>query len=167
MPQASVLTSTAPAPGFGSGSVSTTISPFLKMAARIGVLLVVVGLFKAFPGESQPFTRCWKQEDNIDRDGSGVRGRLGLDWKLRSARPLAMRGVEAARNDERGADHGPDVRHFTEDKEAEDADPQQLAVRKRREHRGAGIPKSQHHDPLPGRRCHPDQESEQDIVPTR
>ena len=40
MPQASVLTSTAPAAGFGSGSVSTTISPFLKMAARIGVLLV-------------------------------------------------------------------------------------------------------------------------------
>src|SRR6188472_3738083 len=37
MPQASVLTSTCPAAGFGSGSVSTTISPFLKMAARIGV----------------------------------------------------------------------------------------------------------------------------------
>ena len=37
MPQASVLTSTCPAAGFGSGSVSTTISPFLKIAARIGV----------------------------------------------------------------------------------------------------------------------------------
>ena len=37
MPQASVLTSTCPEAGFGSGSVSTTISPFLKMAARIGV----------------------------------------------------------------------------------------------------------------------------------
>ena len=39
MPQASVLTSTCPAAGFGSGSVSTTISPFLKIAARIGVSL--------------------------------------------------------------------------------------------------------------------------------
>jgi len=37
MPQASVFTNTCPAPGFGSGSVSTTISPFLKMAARIAV----------------------------------------------------------------------------------------------------------------------------------
>src|SRR6202022_3887683 len=36
MPQTSVLTSTCPAAGLGSGSVSTTISPFLKMAARIG-----------------------------------------------------------------------------------------------------------------------------------
>src|SRR5450631_3282814 len=34
IPQASVLTSTCPADGFGSGSVSATISPFLKMAAR-------------------------------------------------------------------------------------------------------------------------------------
>src|ERR1700716_4007223 len=34
IPQASVLTSTCPAAGLGSGSVSTTISPFLKMAAR-------------------------------------------------------------------------------------------------------------------------------------
>src|ERR1700761_1456666 len=38
MPQASVLTSTCPAAGFGSGNVSTTISPFLKMAARMGFL---------------------------------------------------------------------------------------------------------------------------------
>jgi hypothetical protein len=38
MPQASVLTSTCPAAGFGSGNVSTTISPFLKIAARIGSL---------------------------------------------------------------------------------------------------------------------------------
>jgi hypothetical protein len=35
MPQASVLTSTYPAAGFGSASVSTTISPLLKMAARM------------------------------------------------------------------------------------------------------------------------------------
>jgi hypothetical protein len=34
MPQASVLTSTCPGPGTGSGKLSTTISPFLKMAAR-------------------------------------------------------------------------------------------------------------------------------------
>jgi hypothetical protein len=33
------LTSTCPTAGFGSGSVSTTISPFLKMAARIGFSL--------------------------------------------------------------------------------------------------------------------------------
>src|SRR6188768_2243256 len=39
MPQASVLTSTCAAAGFGWGSVSTTISPFRKIAARIGVSL--------------------------------------------------------------------------------------------------------------------------------
>src|SRR5712671_3233740 len=38
MPQASDLTSTMPAPGFGSGIWSTTISPFRKIAARIGGL---------------------------------------------------------------------------------------------------------------------------------
>ena len=37
MPQASDLTSTMPAPGLGSGISSTTISPFLKMAARTNV----------------------------------------------------------------------------------------------------------------------------------
>jgi hypothetical protein len=39
MPQASVLTSTCPAAGLGSGKLSATISPFLKMAARIGLSL--------------------------------------------------------------------------------------------------------------------------------
>jgi hypothetical protein len=34
MPQASVLTSTWPADGYGSGRLPTTISPFLKIAAR-------------------------------------------------------------------------------------------------------------------------------------
>src|ERR1035437_392164 len=41
MPEASVLTSTCSMPGLGSGSVSTTISPFLKMVAPVGVLPAV------------------------------------------------------------------------------------------------------------------------------
>src|ERR1700679_297676 len=48
-------------------------------------------------------------EGNSDRCGSGVGGRLGLDRELRSSRPLAMRGVEAAGDDERGADPAPDI----------------------------------------------------------
>jgi len=35
-----------------------------------------------------------------------------------------------------GAGHGPDVRHLAEDHEAEEADPDQLGVGKRREQNG-------------------------------
>jgi hypothetical protein len=36
------LTSTWPPAGLGSGKVSTTISPFLKMAARMGILRLAI-----------------------------------------------------------------------------------------------------------------------------
>src|SRR5216683_1314464 len=56
MPQASVLTSTCPAVGLGSGSVSTTISPFLKMAARIGDPLTVCDCPPSYHGGSEHVT---------------------------------------------------------------------------------------------------------------
>jgi hypothetical protein len=45
MPQARVLTITCPAAGLGSGMSSATISPFLKMAARMGTLGIVRASF--------------------------------------------------------------------------------------------------------------------------
>jgi len=52
---------------------------------------------------------------------------------------LAMGRIEPAGDDETSAGHGPDIRDLAEYQEAENADPQQLRIRKRRQHRGIGI----------------------------
>src|SRR3982074_3585166 len=81
---------------------------------------------------------------------SGVGRRLSRQrQKLRPPDTLAVRGVETAGDNEYGAGHGPDVRHFAEDEEAEDADPQQLRIRKWCEHGGVGITEGEPDDPLP------------------
>ena len=54
-----------------------------------------------------------------------------------------MRGVETAGDDEDSAAHGPDIRHLAEDHEAEDTDPDELGVRKRREHGSVGVTKGE------------------------
>src|SRR5690349_3354091 len=87
-------------------------------------------------------TRSWMRSP--PRPASGVYARLEIRsgvgrgladrlQQLRAAHALAVRGVETARHDKAGADHGPSVRNFTEDEEAEQADPQQLGVGERRE----------------------------------
>jgi len=43
--------------------------------------------------------------------------------ELRTPHPLAMRGVEAAADDDGGADDGPGIGHFAEHQETEDRDP--------------------------------------------
>jgi len=62
-----------------------------------------------------------------------------------------MGSVEPAGDDEDRAGHGPDVGYLAEDQEAEDADPEQLSILKRREHGGIGVAESEHDDPLAGR----------------
>src|SRR5437868_9602421 len=49
-----------------------------------------------------------------------VRRRLGLDRRLQPADALAMRGIEAAADDHRGAGDGPEIRDLAEHEEAED-----------------------------------------------
>src|ERR1043166_9143642 len=74
-----------------------------------------------------------------------VRRRLGLDRRLQPAHALAVRGVEAAADDHRGAGDGPEIRDLAEHEEAEHADPHQLSIGKRRQHRGIGVAERQHH----------------------
>src|ERR1700687_2824360 len=82
--------------------------------------------------------------------GSRVGRQLGLQHrKLRPPDTLAVRGIETAGDDEYSAGHGPDIRQFAEDHEAEDADPQELGVRERRQHGGVRVTKSEHNAPLP------------------
>src|SRR4051812_5688666 len=65
-----------------------------------------------------------------------VRRRLGLDRRPQPADALAMRGIEPAADDHRGAGDGPDIRDLAEYEKAQHADPDQLSVGKRRQHRG-------------------------------
>src|SRR4030081_3193051 len=99
---------------------------------------------------------------------SGVGRRLGRQrQKLTPPDTLAVRGVETAGDDEYSAGHGPDIRQFAEDQEAEDTDPQQLSIRKRREHGGVGVTEGEHDDPLSRGRRNTDENTEQNIVPAR
>src|SRR6185312_6925833 len=104
MPQASVFTSACPAAGSGAGMVSTTISPFLKMAARMRLPLVL-----------------WHRDNGTNeriRQLSGVwRGLAFERQELRPSHTLAVRGVEPAGDDECGTDDRPGIGHFAEDQE--------------------------------------------------
>src|ERR1700722_8135512 len=79
---------------------------------------------------------------------SRVRRQLAAQrHQLQAPDPLAMRRIEAAGDDEYRAGHGPDIRQFAENQEAENRDPQQLGVGKRRQHGSVGIAEGQHDDP--------------------
>src|SRR5260370_30964201 len=98
-------------------------------------------------------------------DGSGVGRQLGLQrQKLRPPDTLAVCGIKTAGDDEDSTGDGPDIRQFAEDQEAEDADAEELGVRKRCKHGGIGITKSHHDDPLSPRRRNTDENSEQNIL---
>src|SRR5438046_818198 len=114
MPQARVLTSTCPEAGFGSGTLPTTISPFLKMAARNlfppDVPLIVFTSRAARPcvnsNDGGRHSYVW-----ADRDGSGVRRQLAIhSQQLRAPDPLAVSGIKTAGDNEYGASNGPDIR---------------------------------------------------------
>src|SRR6478736_9103328 len=131
MPQASDFTSTCPAPGTGSGRLSTTISPPRKIAARINGPSTARG---------HSVTRSDRTEVVLNasartRDGarrpaiqpkSGVGRAFGLNLQLRMPHALAMRGIETAGHDEARADHGPGIGNLAEHEKAEQADPEQL-----------------------------------------
>ena len=81
MPQARVLTSTCPEAGFGSGRSPTTISPFLKMAARnlfppgVARIVFISRAARACVNSNDGSKHSYVWED---RDGSGVRRQLAI-----------------------------------------------------------------------------------------
>lgn len=66
-----------------------------------------------------------------------------------------------------GARDGPNIRQLAEDEEAQNADPQQLRVGERRQHRGIAITIGEHDDPLADRRSNADEDAEPDGAPGR
>ena len=162
MPQASDLTSTCPRPVWVRASVDDDLAvPENRCAHRRLLPVVLFSLStenrRASAMASPAAGICVRRSATARRNGQ----------QLRPPHPLAMGGVESAGDDEGGAGDRPDVGHFAENQEAEDADPQQLRVGKRRQHRRIGIAERQHHDPLPRRRRHADEDAEGNLVPAR
>src|SRR3954451_22781022 len=84
----------------------------------------------------------WSKEPSIETWSNAADRRLGCrrrgGGERAAAHGFAMQRIDAAADDQTGADHGPDIRYLAEHQIAADCRGQQIAVSKRYDHREVG-----------------------------